>query len=77
MGTKPLRASESEKSIGVLLTGAIVVSTIIGSGIFLLPSTLAPLGKNALIAWIISGIGSGDYMGEHWLASFALLALLT
>lgn len=53
-----MHASDNEKTIGVWLTGAIVVSTVIGSGIFLLPSSLAPLGKNALIAWIISGAGA-------------------
>lgn len=53
-----MRASGDDKTIGVWLTGAIVVSTIIGSGIFLLPSSLAPLGKNAPIAWVISGAGA-------------------
>lgn len=51
-------ASDSERSIGVWLTGAVVISTVIGSGIFLLPSSLAALGKNVLIAWIISGVGA-------------------
>ena len=58
IGGKAMRASDDEKTIGVWLTGAIVVSTVIGSGIFLLPSSLAPLGKNALIAWVISGVGA-------------------
>ena len=43
--------------IGLWMTTALVVGTIIGSGIFMLPVALAPLGPNALIAWIVSGIG--------------------
>jgi len=40
------------------MTSAIVIGTVIGSGIFLLPVSLAPLGINAPIAWVISGIGA-------------------
>ena len=40
------------------MTSAIVVGTIIGSGIFLLPASLAPLGSNATIGWLISGLGA-------------------
>ena len=51
--------SETAKpqTIGLWMTSAIVVGTIIGSGIFMLPVALAPLGVNALIAWVISGLG--------------------
>lgn len=45
------------QTIGIWMTSAIVVGTIIGSGIFMLPVALAPLGANALIAWLISGVG--------------------
>lgn len=47
-----------KQSIGLVMTSAIVVGTVIGSGIFLLPVSLAPLGANAPIAWVISGIGA-------------------
>ena len=50
--------TEQRQSIGIVMTSAIVVGTIIGSGIFLLPATLAPLGINAVIAWAVSGIGA-------------------
>lgn len=53
-----MSASGDKQTIGMVMTTAVVVSTIIGSGIFLLPATLAPLGMNAVIAWIISGIGA-------------------
>ena len=35
-----------------------VVGTIIGSGIYLLPSTTAPYGPNLVIAFIVTGIGT-------------------
>ncbi len=49
--------SGKPQMIGIWMTSAIVVGTIIGSGIFMLPVALAPLGANALIAWVVSGIG--------------------
>jgi APA family basic amino acid/polyamine antiporter len=44
--------------IGIWMTGAIVVGTMIGSGIFMLPGSLAPLGVNAPIAWGLSSAGA-------------------
>jgi len=43
--------------MGIWMTSALVVGTIIGSGIFMLPVSLAALGRNAFIGWIVSGIG--------------------
>jgi APA family basic amino acid/polyamine antiporter len=48
---------EQPQTIGLWMTTALVVGTIIGSGIFMLPVALAPLGRNALIAWTVSGVG--------------------
>lgn len=57
-GRGKLMATEAKpQTIGLWMTTAIVVGTIIGSGIFMLPVALAPLGPNALIAWLISGVG--------------------
>jgi APA family basic amino acid/polyamine antiporter len=39
------------------MTTALVIGTIIGAGIFMLPVALAPLGVNAIIGWLISGAG--------------------
>lgn len=44
--------------MGVWLTTGLVVGTMIGSGIFLLPVALAPLGLNAVIAWFVSIAGA-------------------
>jgi APA family basic amino acid/polyamine antiporter len=48
---------DKTNSIGIWMTTALVVGTIIGAGIFMLPVSLAPLGRNALIGWLISGAG--------------------
>ena len=49
--------ADKPQTIGIWMTTALVVGTIIGSGIFMLPVSLAPLGRNALIGWLISGVG--------------------
>lgn len=48
---------DKPRMIGIWMTTALVVGTIIGSGIFMLPVSLAPLGRNVLIGWLISGAG--------------------
>lgn len=37
---------------------SVVIGSIIGAGIFVLPATLAPLGWNATIGWLISAGGA-------------------
>ena len=37
---------------------SLVVGSIIGAGIFMLPVSLAPLGWNAAIGWLVSGAGA-------------------
>ena len=44
--------------IGIWMTSALVVGTMIGAGIFMLPVSLAPLGANAVIGWILSSVGA-------------------
>jgi APA family basic amino acid/polyamine antiporter len=48
----------ASQQMGAWMTAALVVGTMIGSGIFLLPVSLAPLGRNALIGWTLSGLGA-------------------
>lgn len=45
-------------SIGVWKAWAMVVGTMIGSGVFMVPSLLAPYGTIALWAWVGAGIGA-------------------
>lgn len=44
--------------MGPWLTTALVVGSMIGSGIFMLPVALAPLGLNAIIGWLVSIAGA-------------------
>ena len=39
------------------MTLSLVIGSIIGTGIFLLPVALAPLGASVPIGWLVSGIG--------------------
>ena len=43
--------------MGIWMTSALVVGTIIGAAIFMLPVSLAPLGINSVIGWLVSGFG--------------------
>lgn len=47
-----------DQKIGLWMTSALVVGTMIGSGIFMLPVALAPLGANAIAGWVVSSIGA-------------------
>jgi basic amino acid/polyamine antiporter, APA family len=49
------RASDQ---LGIWMTSAVVVGSMIGAGIFLLPVALAPLGINAIAGWLISSLGA-------------------
>ncbi len=46
------------KKIGFWSAIALVIGNMIGSGVFLLPTTLAPYGKYAYLAWTFAAIGA-------------------
>lgn len=48
----------SHKKISFLTIFALVISSQVGSGIFMLPISLAPYGIYSLISWVISGLGA-------------------
>ncbi|SMD32408.1 amino acid/polyamine/organocation transporter, APC superfamily [Reichenbachiella faecimaris] len=50
--------SEKQSKIGLWTTTALVVGNTIGSGIFLLPSSLASFGSISLIGWMVTTVGS-------------------
>lgn len=50
--------NNEEKKLGVVALTALVTGNMIGSGIFLLPSTMARLGSLSLVSWIFTTIGS-------------------
>lgn len=45
------------KQLGLVMATALVVGNMIGSGIFLLPATLAPLGWNSIFGWLLTIAG--------------------
>lgn len=46
------------RQLGLVACVSLVVGNMIGSGIFLLPSSLAPYGKFALVAWVLTSLGA-------------------
>ena len=47
----------NDGKMGLSMATALVVGNMIGSGIFLLPSALAPFGKNAIYGWLLTTAG--------------------
>ena len=50
--------SNDDAKMGLWMTSALVVGSMIGSGIYLLPASLAPLGRNAVVGWAVSLLGA-------------------
>ncbi len=48
----------AEKKLGVWTCTALVVGNMIGSGVFLLPASLAPFGGLSLVGWAVTAAGS-------------------
>src|SRR5688572_18978358 len=46
-----------ERSLGLVALTALVVGNMVGSGIFLMPSALAPFGGTSVLAWVVSAAG--------------------
>jgi APA family basic amino acid/polyamine antiporter len=49
---------EPRGKLGLWMCLALVVGNIIGSGVFLLPASLAPYGINSVIGWILTASGA-------------------
>jgi APA family basic amino acid/polyamine antiporter len=47
-----------DRKLGLWMSIALVVGNMIGSGIFLLPASLAPYGLNSIVGWIVSAAGA-------------------
>lgn len=50
--------TSAKGKLGLLACTALVVGNMIGSGVFLLPASLAPFGPIALFGWIVTAIGA-------------------
>jgi APA family basic amino acid/polyamine antiporter len=46
------------RMLGKWMSAAMVVGTMVGSGIYLLPTTLAPYGPNLVFAFVLTGLGT-------------------
>ena len=46
------------RKLGFWMCAALVVGNMIGSGIFLLPASLAPYGLNSVVAWGFTATGA-------------------
>ena len=46
------------RMLGKWMSLAMVVGSMVGSGIYLLPTTLAPFGPNLVIAFLLTGFGT-------------------
>ncbi len=47
-----------QPQIGIYIATSLVIGSMIGSGIFLLPSSMAKIGSISLFGWLFSGIGA-------------------
>jgi APA family basic amino acid/polyamine antiporter len=48
----------SSRMLGKWMSLAMVVGSMVGSGIYLLPTTLAPFGPNIIVAFLVTGFGT-------------------
>ena len=53
----PSRAAPPARQLGFWMCLALVVGNIIGSGVFLLPASLAPYGVNSIFGWMVTAAG--------------------
>lgn len=50
--------NNNSKPLGLWMATSLVLGNMIGSGIFLLPSTLAPYGGISIIGWLVTTVGA-------------------
>lgn len=55
--TEPEQTSAPPRQLGFWMCLALVVGNMIGSGVFLLPASLAPYGLNSIVGWIFTASG--------------------
>ena len=51
------RSQKKNKALGLWMCTALVVGNMVGTGVFLLPASLAPLGWNAILGWVLTIAG--------------------
>lgn len=53
-----MNSPRAGKPLGLMMSLSLVIGTMVGSGIYFLPSSLAPMGWNMALGWMISGAGA-------------------
>ncbi|GAA0265353.1 amino acid permease [Actinomadura nitritigenes] len=53
-----MRTQPARRRLGLWMASALVVGNMIGSGVFLLPSSLAKYGPISLVAWVFTAAGA-------------------
>ncbi|MBO9559340.1 MAG: amino acid permease [Caulobacter sp.] len=53
----PTQKSSAPRALGFWMCTALVVGNMIGSGVFMLPASLAPYGWNAVFGWLVTIAG--------------------
>ena len=56
--TAGMSESTSARGLGFWMCLALVIGNMIGSGVFLLPASLAPYGVNSILGWLVTAAGS-------------------
>lgn len=51
-------AVEDRGKLGWGLAALVVAGNMIGSGVYLLPATLAPVGSSSIVGWLVAGAGA-------------------
>ena len=68
--TDCVAAMPARAPLGLWMATALVIGSMIGSGVFLLPAALAPFGASSLLGWAIA-VGGALLLA----ATFARLAV--
>lgn len=58
MSSSDQSAKSAAPALGLVACTALVVGNMIGSGVFLLPASLAPFGPMAMVGWVVTSMGA-------------------
>ena len=58
IASQPDNRDDAKRPMGLWMALALVMGSMIGSGVFLLPASLAPLGWNSVFGWLITVAGA-------------------
>ena len=54
----PASSAPATRQLGLVALTALVVGNMVGSGVFTMPASLAPLGATSILAWLVSAAGT-------------------